>query len=172
MMSALRCLSGLNGALAHFLKVALVAIFLVLVVDVLWGVGSRYVFGTQASWSEELARLLMVWLVLLGSALVCREERHLGLDIIVRSWPVEVQRWGHLFVYLLLIVFSAVVLTWGGFHLVQERFAAGQKLPALGIAKAWFYFALPVSGVLTMLFMFESLLVTLANNPDKREEEL
>ncbi|MFP4156499.1 MAG: TRAP transporter small permease [Opitutales bacterium] len=170
-MRALRLLSGLNAVLADFLKVALVAIFLTLVIDVLWGVGSRYLFGAQASWSEELARLLMVWLVLLGSALVCREERHLGLDVIVRSWPAQTQRWGHLLVYCVLIVFSAVVLLWGGFYLVQERFAAGQSLPALGIAKAWFYFALPVSGVFTLLFMVESLMVTLSNKPNQAEVE-
>ena len=45
----------------------LVAVFLILVIDVLWGVASRYLLGSQASWSEELARLLMVWLALLGA---------------------------------------------------------------------------------------------------------
>lgn len=171
MIGALRLFRGFNRVLARILKTGLVVLFLILVVDVLWGVGSRYLFGTQASWSEELARLLMVWLVLLGSALVCREERHLGLDVIVRSWPPETQRWGRLFVYLVVIVFSAMVLTLGGFHLVQERFTAGQTLPALGIAKAWFYFALPVSGVLTMLFMLESFWVTLSEKPDEKKPD-
>jgi TRAP-type C4-dicarboxylate transport system permease small subunit len=168
-MEVLDLFRKLNEALARFLKLALVVIFLILVVDVLWGVGSRYLFGTQASWSEELARLLMVWLVLLGSALVCREEGHLGLDVIFRSWSTEVQRWGHLFVYLVVVAFAVGVLTWGGFHLVQERFASGQALPALGIARGWFYVALPVSGVLTTLFMLESLLVTLLHKADEKE---
>ena len=148
----------INNRLAVYLKGLLVLLFLVLVVDVLWGVASRYLLGSQASWSEELARLLMVWLALLGAALVSREDRHLGLDVIVRSWPKEVQRWGQVFVYLCILVFAGTIMAWGGFQLVKQCFASGQMLPALWISKAWFYLALPVSGGLVSLFAIESLL--------------
>ncbi|HMS67214.1 MAG TPA: TRAP transporter small permease subunit, partial [Saprospiraceae bacterium] len=30
--------------------------------DVLYGVVTRYVFGAQASWTEELARFLLIWI--------------------------------------------------------------------------------------------------------------
>ena len=164
----MRGLIQLNARLATLLKGLLVALFLILVLDVLWGVTSRYVFGDQASWSEELARLLMVWLALLGAALVSREDRHLGLDVVVRSWPEDVQRWGRVFVYLLIIVFAGGIMAWGGYQLVSQRFASGQMLPALGIAKAWFYLALPVSGVLTSLFAVESILSELSNTKEAK----
>ncbi len=154
-------LHRLNNALSHALKGLLVAVFSVLVVVVLWGVGSRYLVGDQASWSEELARLLMVWLALLGAALVAREDRHLGLDVIVRSWPEDVQRLGRIVVYCLILGFAGWIMAWGGWELVSERFESGQKLPALGISKGWFYLALPVSGFLTSIFMVESCLSTI-----------
>ncbi|MEM0965823.1 MAG: TRAP transporter small permease [Verrucomicrobiota bacterium] len=153
----LRTLGRLNRALVALLQVLLVAVFLFLVVDVLWGVGSRYLFGNQAAWSEELARLLMVWLVLLGAALASREERHLGLDVVVRSWSKDLQRWAKVTVWIVVTVFAFLVMLWGGWQLVVQRFDSGQTMPALGIAKGWFYLALPVSGLLITLFSLESL---------------
>lgn len=170
-MKALQALNKLNDALSAALKWVLVAVFLVLVIDVVWGVGSRYLFGAQASWSEELARLLMVWLALLGAALAAREDRHLGLDVIVRTWPEDIQRLGRLFVAVLVILFAGGIMTWGGGQLVEQRFASGQTLPALGIARGWFYLALPVSGALMTLFMIESFWATLVGGPARKEAE-
>jgi TRAP-type C4-dicarboxylate transport system permease small subunit len=163
-------LNRLNEGLSRLLQYLLTTVFGILVFVVLWGVASRYLVGDQASWSEELARLLMVWLALLGAALVCREDRHLGLDVVVRSWPEEVQRIGRLVVYCLIFGFAGLIMAWGGWELVSQRFASGQKLPALGISKAWFYLALPVSGILTSLFMVESFLKTITGQKTDAEE--
>jgi TRAP-type C4-dicarboxylate transport system permease small subunit len=169
-MNALKCLSRMNAALSGALKVLLVVVFLILVVDVIWGVGSRYLFGTQTSWSEELARLLMVWLALLGAALAARENRHLGLDVLVRSWPDDIRRLATLFITLLTILFAGWIMAWGGIELVEQRFASGQTLPALGISRGWFYLALPVSGILTTCFMVELFWVTLVGTSVEKEE--
>jgi TRAP-type C4-dicarboxylate transport system permease small subunit len=164
-----KSLSYLNSTLVSSLKVLLIVVFVVLAVDVIWGVGSRYLFNHQASWSEELARLLMVWLVLLGAALVCREDRHLGLDVLVRTWPDEVQRLCRIFVSLLIIAFACGIMAWGGLQLVEQRFASGQKLPALGISRGWFYLPLPVSGMLMTLFMTETIWANLMRSSQTKE---
>jgi len=161
----------LNNGLVAFLQLLLVVVFCILVLDVIWGVASRYILGSQASWSEELARLLMVWLALLGAALACREGRHLGLDVIVRSWPEEVQRISRLLVMIAVLLFASIVMLGGGWQLVSQRFASGQMLPALDIAKAWFYLALPVSGALISLFAIESIWAILVNDEIEYGEE-
>jgi TRAP-type C4-dicarboxylate transport system permease small subunit len=161
MKIALGALCKVNAGLAAALKVLLVVLFVLLAVDVIWGVAGRYLLGSQPSWSEELARLLMVWLALLATALVCREDGHLGLDVLTASWPEEVQRLSQLFVILLIISFAAAIMSWGGWQLVEQRFASGQKLPALGVARGWFYLALPVSGILITIFMVENFCATL-----------
>ena len=168
-MILLKALQKLNRGLATFLKWLLVAVFFILVIDVLWGVASRYLLGNQASWSEELARLLMVWLALLGAALACREDRHLGLDAIVRQWPDEVQGHGRLFVHVAVMTFALIVMAGGGWQLVDQRFAMGQTLPALGVAKAWFYLALPVSGLLITLFSLEAFVAALLGVRSEKE---
>lgn len=150
-------LSSVNACLARALEKLLVALFALLVADVLWGVFTRYVLGGQARWSEELARLLMVWLALMGAALVSREDRHLGLDLLVRQWPPRIRRQAALFRHACVAVFAALVLFWGGLEMTLERFASGQTLPALNLSKAWFYAALPTSGLLMLLFSLESI---------------
>ena len=54
-----------------------------LVLDVVWGVFTRYVMGEQAKWTEELARFLLVWVSLLGGALAFGTKGHLGVDYFV-----------------------------------------------------------------------------------------
>ncbi|MHC5158432.1 MAG: TRAP transporter small permease, partial [Planctomycetota bacterium] len=55
-------------ALCRLLEAALILAVAVLVLDVLWGVFTRYALSEQAKWSEELARFLLVWISLLGGA--------------------------------------------------------------------------------------------------------
>ncbi|WPJ97268.1 TRAP transporter small permease [Coraliomargarita algicola] len=152
----------MNQRASKCLNFLLIFIFIVLVVDVLWGVGSRYLLGNQARWSEELARLLMVWLALLGAALATREQQHLGLDVLVRQWPDEVQCLASIFVHCAVAIFAVAIMAWGGGQLVVARFESGQMLPALDISRAWFYLALPVSGVLVCLFSIENLFIDIA----------
>lgn len=165
----LEIFSKFNKRLSVALQVILVSVFSILVVVVVWGVFSRYVLGTQASWSEELARLLMVWLALLGAALAARESQHLGLDVLMRSFDPQTQRLNRLFISIATGAFAAGIMAWGGAQLVEERFASGQLLPALGISRAWFYMALPVSGILITLFVIEILLDCIAALRKKEE---
>lgn len=151
-------LRSFNQQASKVLNALLIVVFALLVIDVLWGVGTRYIFGNQARWSEELARLLMVWLALLGAALATRDGQHLGLDVVVRQWPVEVQRLASIFVHLAVAIFALVIMAWGGGQLVADRFESGQMLPALDISRAWFYLALPVSGALIAIFSIENLI--------------
>jgi TRAP-type C4-dicarboxylate transport system permease small subunit len=163
-------LKKINNKAGTFLNVLLVVLFTVLVVDVLWGVLTRYVLGGQARWSEELARVLMVWLGLLGAALACREEKHLGLDIVVRQWTPEVKNRARLFMHGCVGAFGLLIMTWGGGQLVAQRMAAGQVLPALGISKAWFYLSIPVSGILIVLFSLELIAGVIADIKKGRAE--
>lgn len=151
-------LDKLRSTASAALGVIAIVVFTLLVLDVLWGVVSRYLLGSQARWSEELARLLMVWLALLGAALAYLQQKHLGVDILMRQMHPDAQRVAQVFVHFVVLLFAAVVLCYGGGQLVSQRWASGQALPALGISKAWFYLAIPISGLLIGLFSIESMI--------------
>ena len=67
------------------LEVLLVVGMAVLVVDVLWGVFSRYALGEQTRWPEELAGYRLVWSSLMGAAVPFREKGHRGVCLVSTS---------------------------------------------------------------------------------------
>ncbi len=144
--------------LTSLLGAGSVAIFCVLVADVLWGVATRYLLGSQAVWTEELARLLLVWLSMLGAALAYASRSHLGVDTLLLSLDPPAKRIATVFIHLVVLLFAAGVMGYGGFALSLERWRAGQVLTALPILKAWFYLSVPVSGVLIAIFAIDALL--------------
>lgn len=135
-----------------------ISIFTILVLDVLWGVITRYLFGYQAIWSEELARLLLVWLSMLGGALAYIDRAHLGVDILTRMFDPDAGRIAGVTSHLLVLLFSAGVMVYGGSELFLERWASGQVLSALPILKAWVYLSVPVSGLVIAIFALDSVI--------------
>ncbi len=123
-------------------------ILTVLIVVVLWGVLSRQILGGQPAWTEELARVLLVWLALLGGVLAYADERHLGVDVLVDRLHPDARRIVSIASHLCVLAFSLAVFAYGGTALFHLRWDSGQTLPATGVRKAWFYLVLPIVGVL------------------------
>jgi TRAP-type C4-dicarboxylate transport system permease small subunit len=151
---------------ARALGVLSVIIFTVLVVDVLWGVATRYLLGSQATWSEELARLLLVWVSLLGAALAYAERSHLGVDALLIALDPFARRIAVLTSHLLVLLFAIGVMVYGGSVLFADRYQAGQMLSAIPILKAWVYLSVPVSGVLITIFAIDALATSWTGEPD------
>lgn len=47
----------------------------------------REVFGTGFGWADELIRLMVLWLALVGSIAACRENRHIRIDALSHVLP-------------------------------------------------------------------------------------
>ena len=132
-----------------------------LVLDVLWGVVSRYALRAQARWTDELATALLIWISMLGAALVYGERGHLGLDYFVHKLDPTAQWITQLVVHVLVFAFAAGVMVYGGWVMAERTLASGQLLPALGWPKGYTYFAVPVSGIFLCFYAFEGLVQTL-----------
>lgn len=131
--------------------------FVVLVFVVLLGVFTRHVMQDQIRWSEELARLLLVWISFLGGAIAYIDDRHLGVDVLVSRLDPAAARLANVFCHLLVFAFALFVMGVGGTRIVMDRFDSGQLLPALQLSRGWFYLAIPVSGWLISLFALGNL---------------
>lgn len=148
-----RIRDGIVGGLGAFLVIA----FAALVLDVLWGVFTRYVVGHQAAWTEEAAIYLMIWVSLLGAALTYEEHGHLGVDYVVDRLDPAARRLAAIGVELVVLLFALVILVGGGWTLVFETLAKGQLSPTLGAKVGYLYAAAPVSGAFFALFALEHL---------------
>lgn len=121
----------------------------IVLLQVISRVSDIFVPGT-----EELARLLIVWLTFLGSSLAIYEKMHLAVNYFVRKVGEDKRKYVHLFVNILLALFYAV-LTVYGFRLAADSMSSSS--PALQLPVGIFYLALPVSGLFSLYFILSSM---------------
>ncbi len=166
----IKFLIHLKKGLVKALEVAVIILVAVLVLDVLWGVFSRYVLGAQSRWTEELATMLLIWVSLLGAAVAFAAKAHLGVDYFVSKFDPAAQKLIEGVVQILVFAFSAFALIHGGFILVSQTLAAGQLSPALGLKVGYMYMAVPISGVFICLFSVEQLVELILSKQAKAGE--
>jgi TRAP-type C4-dicarboxylate transport system permease small subunit len=102
--------------LSHYTFEAWIAFFFfwVLAVNIFYQFFTRYALNDSASWTEEIARYLLICVVFVGIADLVRLNRHIHVDIAYRYLPHAVCRVMSTVVDVVRIVFFAyaVVLTW------------------------------------------------------------
>ena len=145
-------------ALVRVLEWLTIVLFAALVLDVLWGVVSRYVLGTQSRWTEELAIYLLVLVSLLGATLAFRDRAHLGVDYFVGKLDPSARRLATIIAEVAVILFASFGLVYGGYMLVSETLRSGQLTPAMGWKIGYFYSVVPLSGLFIVAFSLENLL--------------
>jgi len=161
----------LKAGLTKGLELFLVATMAILVVDVVWGVFTRYALGQQAKWTEELARFLLVWVALLGGAVAFGIKGHLGVDYFVNQLHPDARRVTAVVAHVVVLFFAGVVLLFGGATVVSDALALEQTTPALGWKMGYVYLALPISGFFVLLYTVENLIETLTRRPTGRVSE-
>lgn len=108
----------------------------------------RYFLSAPLTWSEELARYLQIWMVMLGSATMMRKGGHLAIDIVTASMPPKVKRVTDVIVYLATIIFFGIVLYYGIFLTMN---AGRQTSPAVNMPMSFVYAALPTGSALILM---------------------
>lgn len=69
------------GWLVRIEQVLAVALLAVLLIAMGAQVIARYVFGSPLSWSEEVARLAMIWLTFIAASFVAAKGEHIAVDL-------------------------------------------------------------------------------------------
>ena len=140
------------------LGIALVIIMGTMVINVLWQVFTRFVVGNPSSFTDELARYLMIWVGILGAAYVSGKNMHVAIDVLPKRYSEKTQRKIKRIVNSLVILFSVTVLVIGGLRLVYITYLLDQYSPALQIPLALVYLVLPLSGLLIIFYKISDLL--------------
>ncbi len=145
-------------AIDHAFRIFLAGLMGLLVVAVTWQVLSRYLLAEPSSWTEELARFLLVWIGVLGASYAYRMKMHLGIDLLPQHLTGMKYAVLELVINLAVIVFAVAVMIIGGGNLVSMTAELKQVSPALGIPMAWVYAVVPLSGMLIVLYALENTL--------------
>lgn len=144
----------INKLLGYFLAFLMI----VMTLDVLWGVVTRYALGSQADWSEELARFLLIWISILGTAYASSQGKHLAIDLLGPKMEQDSRRRLRIFIHCIILSFALFVMVIGGLRLLYITHTLGQLSPALRLPMAVVYAVLPVSGLLIIYYKIRAIL--------------
>ncbi|WP_085522693.1 TRAP transporter small permease [Tuberibacillus sp. Marseille-P3662] len=101
----------------------------------------RFVLDSPLTWTSELSRLLLIWMVMIGAGVVTYDRVHLSVDAIYQKLSVRPRF--YLSMCLQLIIFAFLITTIiSSFHLIRvsNDIASG----ALGISYAYWRVAAPI----------------------------
>jgi TRAP-type C4-dicarboxylate transport system permease small subunit len=126
------------------------ALFGFLVLLVTWQVFTRFVLDNPSVISEELAKIIFVWLVLFGSALVFGERGHMAIEFVKDKLPPKIKGLTEIFIEVVIFGFTIVVLVWGG--LIATQMTMSQLSAALQVPVGYLYSAMPISGFLILFY--------------------
>jgi C4-dicarboxylate transporter DctQ subunit len=82
-----RLLEGLDKIGIAAETVTLVSMLTTLMLVAVGQIVMRQVFESSLAWADELVRLMVLWLALVGSIAACRENRHIRIDALSHVLP-------------------------------------------------------------------------------------
>ena len=124
--------------------------FFAMVLLTCWQVFTRYILKNPSSWSEELVSYLFAWMSLFGASIVVGERGHMNIPIVVERLGDSGRKFFAIFAEVIACLFALVILVYGGIQITS--LAMGQMTSALGVPIGVFYLALPISGVLNIVY--------------------
>jgi TRAP-type C4-dicarboxylate transport system permease small subunit len=127
------------------------ALFVIIVVAVI----ARYGFGQAVSWTEEVPRYLLIWISFLAGAVCVLRRDHVGFDVLFNALPPRVRRLLGIFLNVLIFSFGWVMFRYG---IVFVHDFGSDLMETISHTNYWYYPAMPVCGLLIMLFSVKTLL--------------
>src|SRR3954451_16476432 len=79
----------------------------------------RYVLNDPSTWLDEFAVLAFAWMIMVGAAVVQRDDAHMQIDSFVRPLPAAWQTVCY-FIRFACIAATVIVLFWQGWLLAQK----------------------------------------------------
>ncbi|NQV40788.1 MAG: TRAP transporter small permease [Candidatus Marinimicrobia bacterium] len=151
-------MKSLTALIDKLLSKFLVFLMGTIVVVVTWQVVTRFLMTTPSSYTEELARFLLIWIGVLGGAYALRTRAHLGIDIMTTKLHGRQKDMLMIGIYLAIILFSSLILVIGGIKLVALTFSLNQISASLGIKMGYIYTVLPLSGSIMIIYSLDVIL--------------
>jgi TRAP-type C4-dicarboxylate transport system permease small subunit len=137
---------------SHLLSFLLVVSVAVLIIPVSLQIFSRYTSLIPSYiWTEEMARFLFIWMIMIGAMIGVRESTHFEIDL----WPAMNPRAEAALKLLgqVAVLVFALVFVWSGYEFTAfawNRISELAELPLWLIHMAW-----PLTGITWVIFLGE-----------------
>lgn len=142
----------LRARIDSILEKALVVIMSSMVINVLWQVFSRYILANPSSFTDELARYLMIWVGVLGAAYVAGKGNHVAITYFSEKFNSANRKKVEIIINLTILSFALLGMLIGGVRLVYITLVLEQLSPSLKIPLGVVYAVIPISGILIIFY--------------------
>ncbi len=142
----------LKQVVDRVLEWALIVIMAVMTLNVLWQVFTRFVLDDPSSFTDELARYLLIWAGVLGASYGVSKRFHLAIDLLPRKLEGNARARLEVFIECCILFFAVCVMVIGGAQLVSITLQLDQTSAALQVPLGYVYIVIPVAGVLIVFY--------------------
>ena len=136
---------------AVILRVRVIVMYIaisIMITNVIVGVFFRYVLNNSLSWTEELARYLMVWFALLGMGLALKENEHVSVAFFLDRMPQKAAAIIKIIDVCLVLFFCLLLFKYSLNHLSVVKL---QISPSIGLPMYLPYSAVTIGSFLMVL---------------------
>lgn len=142
----------------YWTAAVIAAVSLVAIVGIIpYGVYTRYVLDSAASWPEPAAILLTIVLTFFGAAIGYRNGTHMRVTVLRDNVPPGMQRVLDFISEGLVAVIAVFMTVWGARLSEATWHQTIAEFPAISTGLT--YLPIPIGGALTLLFIAERLLI-------------
>ncbi|MDX1301029.1 TRAP transporter small permease [Photobacterium sp.] len=145
----------LRKILNNIEEIITVPLMAMLLVVLTWQIGTRWLLNDPSLWSEELARVLFMYMSLIGCALAIKTGSHVNITF----FSDKLSEKSRLFLTLsleLAVLVSIFAIIYLGYQHVQRT--AFFELITLGISSKWMNYSLPLGGLFMVVRQSQKML--------------
>ncbi len=138
------------GVKEYYSIILVIASFLVLILEVI----SRYLLGSSLEWSDEIARLLLIWMTFTGMGLAILERKEIFVRTFRGRFSAKGRRLWQASLELLALGFNVFLLLFG---LYMTRFSWGMRTESLELPFGIFYASIPAGALVSIVYLISRL---------------
>ncbi len=145
---------------------------LLMIITVSWQIIGRVILKISTPWTEELAKLSLIWFTFIGSIGVLYKGQHLTVDLLLIRYKDRTRRYVRAFVDLVTLAFELMLFIFG-VYLCENPIIIKGVTTGLSISRLWLYLSLPISMFFcTLISLYDFVLAILdIKNAGKHEEK-
>ncbi len=160
--------------LDRFDTIASMILLTIMIITIFLQILFRYIIEDALTWTEEMARYAMIFVVYLGVGMGTKSDSHMGVTVFVDLFKGRARTAVLVLTYCLTLMIYIVlmILSW---QMVQRALAAPQYSPAMRVPIFLMYTALPIGFANAILRLVQKLIriawPEIDSDPDSQEAE-
>lgn len=136
--------SGIDAVIQRVSFATLAAMIVIITLQIVFRVAFR-----ALTWSEEVARYLLVWTTFLGATIAYRHGRHIAVSFVVEALPPLGRLIARVIAHLSAIAFFLVVIVYGLQYMSIQGF---QVSASLRVPMPIIYSVIPISCAIMLFY--------------------